>query len=291
MKIHEQCLPCLVNQAVKTAEMLQLENREEMYRLIFRNMSCMDMNKTNPELVGENFRIIKEFCRCEDPYRETKAHYNRAFLKQAAVYDEKITSFEEAVKYAIVANIIDFNPIHGDVEKDIRKYFGSMDTLEMAVNHTVQLEEDIRRAKAILYLGDNCGEICFDKLLIRRIRKMNPEVKVYFGVRGEAVVNDNTVEDALFVGMDEEATVISNGDWALGTVLERVSPAFRQVYDAADVVIAKGQANFECLSEEEKNIYFLLMVKCPVIARYTAVPEKSLVCMQQGSKGQDAQRG
>lgn len=281
MKIHEQCLPCLVNQAVRTADMLRIENREEMYRQIFLNMSRMDMNRTNPELVGENFRIIKAFCGCDDPYRETKAHYNRVFMDQAAVYEKTITSFREAVKYAIVANIIDFNPIHGDVEGDIRKFFGGMEALQLAVDHTAQLQQDISRSKTILYLGDNCGEICFDKLLIRRIRKLNPEAKIYFGVRGEAVVNDNTMEDALFVRMDEEATVISNGDWALGTVLERVSPAFRKVYDEADVVIAKGQANFESLSEEEKNIYFLLVVKCPVIARCTKAPQKSLVCMKQ----------
>lgn len=94
------------------------------------------------------------------------------------------------------------------------------------------------------------------------------------------MVNDSTPEDAYFVGMDEYATVISNGDYALGTILSRTSAEFKAVYQKADVVIAKGQANYESLSEEDKNIYFLLMVKCKVIAEYIGVKEKSLVCLK-----------
>lgn len=280
MKIHEECLPCLVNQAIRTAQMLQLEDRESLYQKIFQHMSRMDFSRTNPEIIGENFRLIKAHCRCDDPYRETKDFYNRRFLQQMPYFEEKITTFSAAVKHAILANIIDFNPVHGRVEENIRLTFAQAEEMKLTVDDTENLLQDIRRAGTILYLGDNCGEICFDKLLIRHIRKVNPGCKVFFAVRGEAVVNDNTMEDALFVGMDEAAEVISNGDSSLGTVLPRVSASFRVVYDAADVVIAKGQANYESLSEEEKNIYFLLMVKCPVMAACVGVPEKSLVCMQ-----------
>ena len=143
------------------------------------------------------------------------------------------------------------------------------------------LERDILKAESILYLGDNCGEICFDKLLIKRISELNPGCKLYFGVRGEAVVNDNTEEDAYSVGIDEYATIISNGDYALGTVLSRVSDEFREIYDKADVVIAKGQANYESLSEEQKSIYFMLMTKCKVISDNIGVKEKSLVCLKK----------
>lgn len=280
MKIHEECLPCLVNQAIRTAKMLQLDDRESLYQKIFQQMSRIDFSRTNPEIIGENFRLIKAHCRCDDPYREMKAFYNRRFLQQMHFFEEKITTFSTAVKHAILANIIDFNPAHDRVEADIRHAFAREDDMQLTVDDTENLLQDIRRARTILYLGDNCGEICFDKLLIRYIRKENPDCKVYFAVRGEAVVNDNTMEDALSVGMDEVAEVVSNGDSSLGTVLPRVSASFRAVYDTADVVIAKGQANYESLSEEEKNIYFLLMAKCPVMAACVGVPEKALVCMQ-----------
>jgi len=281
MKINEQCLPCLVNQAVKTANIMNASNREELYKKIFAEMSKIDFSKTNPEIVGENYRMIKEHTGCADPYKETKKYYNQLFFSKFDEYDEKIHSLEDAVKYAIVANIIDFNPVHSQVEEDIKHFFNNIDEFELAVNDVAALENDILKADSILYLGDNCGEICFDKLLIKRIKAINPNCKLYFGVRGEAVVNDNTEEDAYLVGMDEYATIISNGDYALGTVLSRVSEEFREIYNKADVVIAKGQANFESLSEEKKKIYFLLMTKCKVIADNIGVKEKSLVCLKK----------
>lgn len=280
MKINEQCLPCLVNQAIKTAKLTNAENREELYKKIFSKMSEMDFTKTNPEIVGENYRLIKQHIGCDDPYKNTKEYYNKLFLENMDSYEDKIHSIEDAVKYAIVANIIDFNPVHSNVNEDIEHFFSNIDSLGFSINDVNYLLNDIEKAENILYLGDNCGEICFDKLLIKRIKELNPKCRIYFGVRGEAVVNDNTKEDAHFVGMDEYATVISNGDYSLGTVLSRTSSEFRKIYNAADVVIAKGQANYESLSEEDKNIYFLLMVKCKVIAEYIGVKEKSLVCLK-----------
>ena len=268
MRINEKCLACLVSQAVKTANMVGAENRDELYRKIFSNMGELDFSKTNPEIVGENFRLIKEHTGCADPYRETKQYYNRLFLERIGEYETKIHTIEDAVKYAIVANIIDFNPVHSNVDEEIKRYFSDIENLELTTNDTEQLVVDVQKAKSILYLGDNCGEICFDKLLIKKIKEINPQCRIYFGVRGESVVNDNTEEDAHFVGMDEVATVISNGDYSLGTVLSKTSLKFQKIYHEADVVIAKGQANYESLSEEKKNIYFLLMTKCKVIADY-----------------------
>ena len=280
MKINEQCLPCLVNQAIKTANLTNAQNREELYKKIFALLSQLDFSKTNPEIVGESYRLIKQHIGCDDPYKETKTYYNQFFLANIDSYDEKIHSIEDAVKYAIVANIIDFNPVHSNVDEDIRNFFSNIDNLEFAINDIDLLLDDIQKAKSILYVGDNCGEICFDKLLIKRMKNINPQCQIYFGVRGEAVVNDNTEEDAYFVGMDEYAAIVSNGDYSLGTIISRTSPEFREIYRNADVVIAKGQANYESLSEEEKNIYFLLMAKCKVIAECIGVKEKDLVCMR-----------
>ena len=279
MRINDQCLPCLVNQAIKTAKLCGLKERNELYKEVFLNLSAIDFSKTNPEIIGQNYQVIKRYVGLEDPYKELKAQYNQMFLEKLSEYDRKIISLKDAVKYAILANIIDFNPIHEDVERQIQHYFSNVDQLELVINHVESLTSDILNSKCILYLGDNCGEICFDKLLIQRIRQLNPECKVYFGVRGEAVVNDNTLEDAYQVGMQEVADVISNGDYSLGTVLERTSKEFQKVYDASDFVIAKGQANYESLNEQNKKIYFLLMTKCKVIADDIGVPAHSLICM------------
>lgn len=281
MRINDQCLPCLVNQAIKIAKLCGLKERDELYREVFSNLSTIDFSKTNPEIIGQNYQIIKRYVGLNDPYKELKSQYNQMFLNKLPEYDRKINSFEDAVKYAIVANIIDFNPIHEDVERQVQHYFSSLDQLVLTINHVESLISDVMKSKNILYLGDNCGEICFDKLLIQRIKQLNPDCRVYFGVRGEAVVNDNTVEDAYQVGMNKVADVISNGDCSLGTVLERTSKEFQKVFDTADFVIAKGQANYESLSERNKKIYFLLMTKCRVIADDIGVPTHSLICMKK----------
>lgn len=279
MKMNDQCLPCLVNQVVKIAHMTQVKNKNELYQKIFAYMSQMDFDKTNPEIIGEIFRLLKKHTDCDDPYLDMRKYYNRLFLKHFSYFDSNIQSFEDAVKHAIIANVIDFTPVHQNVEDNIMNYFHSVNQLKMTINHIPQMIKSLQQSKTLLYLGDNCGEICFDFLLIKRIKEMNPNLHIYFGVRGAPVINDNIEEDAYEIGMDSYATIISNGDDSLGTILSRVSEEFLDIYQHADMIIAKGQANFESLSEDNKNIYFLLMVKCQVIASYIGVEEKSLVCL------------
>lgn len=285
MKIRYQCLPCLVNQAVRVAEITGAQDREALFRQVFAAMSRMDFSRTNPEVIGETFRLLKRHIGNEDPYRDTRKHYNRLFLAHSHRFSDAIDDaadpFNQAIKYAILGNIIDFNPVHGITIDEIMRYFNGAEQMHLIIDHTDALRHDIASAKTLLYLGDNCGEICLDKLLIHRIRALNPSLQVYFGVRGAPVVNDSIAEDAFDVGMDEVATIVSNGDDSLGTVPNRCSEEFREIYRQADVVVAKGQANYESLSEDpEKNIYFLLMTKCEVIAKDIGVPQKSLVCLK-----------
>lgn len=279
MKINEHCLPCLVNQVVKVAELTQASNRDELYKRVFAYMSQMDFSKTNPEIIGETFQMLKAHIGNDDPYFQVRQYYNQLFLKELDHFEKRINNFETAVKYAIMGNIIDFSPMYHTDITDVMKLFDAADQQKLTINHTNDLINDIKTSQTLLYLGDNCGEICLDLLMLKQIKIFNPQLHIYFGVRGCPVVNDSIEEDAYLVGIDQYATIISNGDSSLGTVLNRTSVEFQEVYRKADVVIAKGQANFESLSEEDKNIYFLLMVKCAVISQYTGVALKSLVCM------------
>jgi len=284
MKMHDKCLPCMVNQVIKVANITGVNNKEELLKEVFTYLSKMDFEATTPEIIGEIFGMIKKHTNNPDPYKETRNYYNTLFLKLLPEFERKIeqaeNSFELAVRYAIVGNIIDLNPIHNTLLEDIFDYFERMEQLELAIDDSKELAEDILNSKTLLYLGDNCGEICMDKILLRKIKELNPNIKIFFGVRGKPVVNDSIAEDAYAVGIDEYAEVIDNGDGSLGTVLNRTSYGFKEVYKKADVVIAKGQANYECLSEEKKNIYFLLMTKCDVIANDIGVPEKRMICMK-----------
>lgn len=278
MKINEKCLPCLINQVVKVANITNCSNRDDLYHQVFEQLSKIDFNKSNPEIIGMIFELVKKHLNNEDPYQEIRQYYNNLFLQSYDDFDKKINSFKTAIKYAIIGNIIDFSPINNQEITKIDDWFDNIDNLSLTIDHVDKLINDIKKAKTILYLGDNCGEICLDKLLLKRIKQLNPSLKIYFGVRGKPVVNDSIENDAYKVDIDEYASIISNGDNSLGTILSRTSAQFNQIYQNCDFVIAKGQANFESLSEENKKIYFLLMVKCDVIAKYINVPEKSLVC-------------
>lgn len=278
MKINEKCLPCLINQVIKVANITNCSNRDDLYHQVFERLSKIDFNKSNPEIIGMIFELVKKHLNNEDPYQEIRQYYNNLFLQSYDDFDKKINFFKTAIKYAIIGNIIDFSPINNQEITKIDDWFDNIDNLSLTIDHVDKLINDIKKAKTILYLGDNCGEICLDKLLLKRIKQLNPSLKIYFGVRGKPVVNDSIESDAYEVDIDEYASIISNGDNSLGTILSRTSAQFNQIYQNCDFVIAKGQANFESLSEENKKIYFLLMVKCDVIAKYINVPEKSLVC-------------
>lgn len=282
MKMQEKCLPCVVNQAIKVADMVGMKEKGNLLRRVFSYLSQVDYNAiTSPELIGEIFSIIKEETGNQDPYKETRQKYNKMFLERLPVYEKEIEQsknpFEEAVKYAIIGNVIDFNPIHELTIRDVERHFKRLKGENLEINDASLLQKELETAKTILYLGDNCGEICLDKILLKKIKAMNPKVQIFFATRGAAVVNDSIEEDAYLVGIDEVATVVSNGDSSLGTVLSRTSKEFLQIYEKADVVIAKGQANYECLSTEKKNIYFLLMTKCQTIAKDIGAPEMKMI--------------
>lgn len=284
MKMNYTCLPCLVNQVIKVSDITNASDKETLFRHVFQYLGNMDFSKTTPEIIGGTFQLVKEHINNEDPYMEIRNYYNDLFLTVLDSFEEKINQsedpFKEAIKYAIVGNIIDFNPIHNSNLDNIMQCFENIKNLELAIDHSDKLRSDLEIGRKVLYLGDNCGEICLDKLFIKKIKELYPYLDIYFAVRGKPVVNDSIETDAYHVGMHEYATIISNGDDSLGTVLPRTSAEFRQIYHEVDVVIAKGQANYECLSEQtEKNIYFLLMTKCEVIAMDIGVDQKALVCM------------
>jgi hypothetical protein len=181
-------------------------------------------------------------------------------------------SFETAMRLAIAGNIIDYGVSdHFDLQEALDKVLFS----GFAIDHSAELEKAAAKAKTILYLGDNAGEIVFDKLFIETM--MHPNL--WFAVRGSPVINDATMEDARYVGMDEVAHVIPNGYDAPSTLLEHCSAEFRELFDRADLIISKGQGNLEGLldNQTEREIYFLLMVKCDVVADVLGVPKGSFV--------------
>jgi hypothetical protein len=199
----------------------------------------------------------------QDPFRDLKEESIRKALSLYPELTEMVKASKDplrtAVMLAIIGNVIDFgaNP-EFRLEREIERGLAQ----KPAIDHYEDLRNHMDHAREILYMGDNAGETVFDRVLIETMGK-----PVTFVVRESPIINDAVKEDAVKSGLDEVATIISSGCDAPGTVLSRCSAAFVDRFERADLVISKGQGNYETLSREKGPIFHLLKAKCPVIAQ------------------------
>ena len=284
-----ECLHCALNQVIHTTEVARAPEplRRELMQRALKLLAEGDVNRNNCIQIEQVYRMVAEGLGDADPYRETRLFFDREMLRLLPQLRKHIAQSEDplraAVRAAIAGNLIDLAALGGEVtlERAMQKvedvereglYFDDCDGLDAA----------LKSARTLLVLGDNCGEIAMDRLLIETIRRLYPQIEVKYSVRGSAVVNDVTYEDAAAVGMDEVAEVIDNGDCLLTTLLCRASEDFRREFYAADVIIAKGMGNYEGLYNCDRgNIWFLMIAKCSVIARMSGAPKGSILCMEK----------
>jgi len=232
----------------------------------------------SPEVTRNIIEKLKRFSPLEDPYEAEKKESNQLLLGRYPEYQKLVKEssdpFDTALRLAIAGNIIDFGPDHHfDIDETIQRVLRS----EFAINHSKQLKEAINKATTILYLGDNCGEIVLDKLFIETIAHPN----VWFAVRDKVVLNDATLTEAHEVGINEFARVISNGDDSPSTLLHRVSDEFLDIYNSADLIIAKGMGNFEGLMHEKNpRLFNLMMIKCSYIGQVLGANHGDFVVKQ-----------
>ena len=269
MKTYYECLPCFVNQTLDAVRQFSDDGNKnnQVLRKVLHEMSKMDFNESPPRMGQLIHRIIRHYLGDNDPYLQIKKRYNNFALKLYPEFKKRVelsgNPFETAVRLTIGANIIDYGVISNLDDSSVYDTIESSLKEQLSSDDIKEFESAVNRATDILYLGDNTGEIVFDRLLIEQILPR----KVTFAVRGSPVINDVTIADAQETGMTDIVEVIDNGSDAPGTILEDCSEAFRKRFENADLIIAKGQGNYESLSDIEKNIFFVLMAKCPVIAR------------------------
>lgn len=274
MKTYLDCLPCFIRQALDMSKLITDDEAKhiEILRKTMKMTSEIDMLQTPPQMAQKVSALVREITGVEDPYYDVKKKYNDFAIGYLSILEKDCMQSHDpittAIKLSMAGNVIDFG-VNAEISRekvieDIHKCLA----IDLHKKTLAQFHEDVKNAKSILYLGDNCGEIVFDKLFIEQL----PLEKVTFAVRGKPVINDVTIVDAKQVGLDKIVKVIDNGHDAPGTVLEDCSKSFRKVFDSADVIISKGQGNYETLSECPKNIYFSLKIKCPVIARHIKKP-------------------
>lgn len=280
MQTYFECLPCFVNQALGSLANCNANDDQikSVMSSVFYELAHIDYNTTPPAIAQKIHRIVSKTISEKDPYAHNKQHFNRfasdLLLSMQNSVNLKQDKFETKVKLAIAANIIDFGKNSNLSEIDVLSSFDKATEVSIDSVALSNLREAIRAAKNILFLCDNAGEIVFDRYLIEEM----PYKKITCAVRGIPVINDATLDDAHLVGLTEIVKVIPNGSDAPGTILEDCSSEFKQVFNNADVIIAKGQGNFETLSGiTHKRIFFLFQVKCPVIARDAGYPVGSFV--------------
>jgi len=261
------CIPCYVKQALSALSEIT-DNKKEQFEILRKACSILpelDMNETP---AGNSTLILWEISKItgvEDPFLKQKRYYNRIALEMYGSLKElvKISGdrFETAAKVAVIGNVIDLGILKEvNIEKSIDEAFEK----GFKIDHLNYLKKDLEKSKRILYLGDNAGEILFDKILLEELLSLGKEV--IFAVKDAPILNDATLEDAVEVGLDKITKVISTGSGRIGTDLKSCSQYFLDILSNSDIIISKGQGNFETLNHEKMNIYFILKAKCDEVA-------------------------
>lgn len=267
------CIPCFIRQAIDSVRFStpDPDTREQIVREALLVIAGMKMGDVPPMTAQQVHRRLRQLTRVDDPYRAAKDRFNRMALDMLPDLESRVRgapdSLDAATRLAIAGNVIDLGAKADIQDHDARAAVaGCMDVPLHGDLETFR--RAIGTAREILYLADNAGEIVFDRLLIEQL---SPG-RVTLAVRGAAVINDATVHDARQAGLHELVEVIDNGSDAPGTVLPDCSGEFRERFGRADLIIAKGQGNFETLFNTEAPVFFLFKVKCGVIASHVGLP-------------------
>ncbi|MBU0483271.1 MAG: DUF89 family protein [Proteobacteria bacterium] len=270
MQTAASCLDCFKLQIDYTTRLAAStpEKQASIIAQASKLLAGVDPTISPPENAVRIYRKIAELTGCIDPFARLKKISNELALGMRPEISQLIGSAQDplytALKLAIAGNVIDYGAHH---DFEIERIVAESLAREPVINDYRQLRQDIAQAASILYLGDNCGELVFDGALIEQIGK---EKKITLAVKENPIINDALISDAIACGLDHLCEVISNGTDCPGTPLDHCNETFQEKFRQSDLIISKGQGNFETLSETKGPIYFLLTVKCKVVATHLA---------------------
>jgi uncharacterized protein with ATP-grasp and redox domains len=275
MKTYLECFPCFVHQAMRAGRLVTDDEKlvKELIDYVGESFKYISLESSPPETGEYIYGRIKEMTGIDDPYKEIKQSNIREALSLYPYLKEILDNSEDrlltAIRLAVAGNIIDFAfGKEFDLKKDIERILKQ----EFAIFHYNEFKEYLDSVSSILYIGDNAGESVFDRLLIEELDK-----QVTYVVRGIPIINDVTMEDAVASGLDKVAELISSGTTAPGTVLRLCNDRFLERFEKAEMIISKGQGNYEALSSVNKPVFFLLKAKCKVISRHLGVNQNDIV--------------
>ncbi len=275
MKTYLECIPCFMQQAYRTAKIATTDEKKikQVLDSAGEMIKIISMEDTPPETGNHIYQKIREITNNNDPYQHVKKANIDEALKLYPELKKRIEKSKDplltAIRIAIAGNVIDLG---------VNKSFNIIDDLQkilkqdFAVFDYEAFKKHLKRANSVLYIGDNAGESVFDRLLIETMGK-----PATFVVREVPVINDCVIEDAVASGLDRVSEIISSGCKAPATILSLCNSSFIKKFNQADIVISKGQGNYEGLSEVSRPVFFLLKAKCHVIARDLGVSENDIV--------------
>jgi uncharacterized protein with ATP-grasp and redox domains len=268
MHSYIDCVSCTLKTAADAVKQagLKEDRQNEVMKKILQSLSRMDLNLGSAQMTHRIFRVIREVGGIHDPLKNTKSYSLdlaiRAYPELKQTLDESKDRFATAVRIALAGNIIDHD--HHDREDNLALFKSVEDALSrpLVVNHMDFLKAEVKKAKSILYLADNAGETVFDRILIEEL----PMDRITYAVRGTPVGNNATMRDATLAGLTEIVNVVEDGSDYPCVFLKKCSRAFKRTFDRADLIISKGQDNFQTLMNVDRNIFFLVRIRCKVKA-------------------------
>ena len=228
-------------------------------------------NMPAPVIMAEILSIVDEKVEIMDAYEKPKKKYNRKLISmEEAVIDDIENAEDEflaAIQYAVTGNYIDFGAMD-DVNEDLLvELLENREDVDLNVDELIKLKKELKEAEKLVYITDNAGEIVLDKVFIRVLKKLYPQLDITVIVRGFPTLNDATYEDAEDIGLTDMVNVMPNGTDVPGTPIDEIDPEVRHLIDEADLCIAKGQGNFETLQGSGRNIFYLFLCKCELFTR------------------------
>ncbi len=281
MRHREECVPCSKRQACRVFELAersmgreaQVEDLEILGQQSLDVVCAADPQRTPADVSSLAILLAHERSGCDDPFLKEKRESNTLALSLYSRLKQDVKEADdplhEGALLAVSGNIIDLGIQEGfDIEATLAKVRREGFVVDCLGLFRSEIEKHDATGQGIhiLYICDNAGEILFDRIFIETLLDIYPQLKITASVNSGPILNDALMEDAVAVGLTEVVTVIENGHPDLGTVLEHVSPEFLDIYKTADLIIAKGQANFETLDERGEPIFFVLKAKCEIIA-------------------------
>jgi uncharacterized protein with ATP-grasp and redox domains len=267
MRMSAECVHCVLEQMDRYFMRFvgDEDERVPFLKKVCATIGAADEEMSSPPISAELMGIIAQKAGREDLFEEEKHLFNQVIMKMEDNIKTHIAKADDklcrALQYAMTGNYIDFGLVNAVSTEKLDELIGAAPDMDLGPVLD-QFRKDIEKARTMVYVLDNCGEVVFDKICIETIKSLYPSLHITALVRGMPTYNDVTPADAHEVGLDTVVPVLGNGDNIPGTLLSRISDEVRELLESADVVVSKGMGNYETLQGCGLNIYFMLLAKC-----------------------------